>query len=205
MPEQLPTWLNVGVEPPESLKTNGWQPGMKPSAQHMNWLFNRAYAVLKELQDGGNISEIEQKLTTLERDFATHKAENISSTSIILRNVNLPGVQEISLPNNRTPQYVMLQAFMLGTKKQSTSVSTINLTSGMYSDAKGNSYLSPTYAIVLEESNGNLAAAKISGVKGKIMLNWEVIGAGAGLDEGGQSSAYILAHCIYHGDREGGV
>ena len=75
MPEQLPTWFNVGVEPPESLKTNGWQPGMKPSAQHMNWLFNRAYAVLKELQDGGNISEIEQKLTTLERDFATHKAE----------------------------------------------------------------------------------------------------------------------------------
>ena len=82
MPEQLPTWLNVGVEPPESLKTNGWQPGMKPSAQHMNWLFNRAYAVLKELQDGGNISEIEQKLTSLERDFATHKAESMPHTFV---------------------------------------------------------------------------------------------------------------------------
>ena len=75
MPEQLPTWLNVGVEPPESLKTNGWQPGMKPSAQHMNWLFNCIYIALKELQDGGNLAEIEKILTQLKNDFTTHKAE----------------------------------------------------------------------------------------------------------------------------------
>ena len=41
MPEQLPIWRAPGVEPPEELKSNGWQPGMKPSAQHMNWLFNQ--------------------------------------------------------------------------------------------------------------------------------------------------------------------
>ena len=41
MPEQLPIWRNEGIEPPESLKTSGWEPGMKPSAQHMNWLFNQ--------------------------------------------------------------------------------------------------------------------------------------------------------------------
>lgn len=41
MTEQLPIWRAPGVEPPEDLKNNGWQPGMKPSAQHINWLFNQ--------------------------------------------------------------------------------------------------------------------------------------------------------------------
>ncbi|MBD8026412.1 hypothetical protein H9636_07040 [Ureibacillus sp. Re31] len=48
--EQLPIWNAVGIEPPLDITTNGWQPGMKPSAQHMNWLFNRAYKALQELQ-----------------------------------------------------------------------------------------------------------------------------------------------------------
>lgn len=56
MENELPVWLNRGVEPPESLKTTGWQPGMKPSAQHMNWLFYHSYMALKELQENGGIS-----------------------------------------------------------------------------------------------------------------------------------------------------
>lgn len=51
MPEQLPKWQAIGTEPTIELQTNGWQPGMKPSAQHMNWLFNRAYKCLEDLQN----------------------------------------------------------------------------------------------------------------------------------------------------------
>lgn len=68
MPEQLPVWNNPGIEPSTDLKVNGWQPGQKPSAQHFNWLFNRAYKCLEELQgDSSKITELEQTLTELEQ------------------------------------------------------------------------------------------------------------------------------------------
>lgn len=72
MAEQLPIWQDPGVEPPALLKTNGWQPGMKPSAQHMNWLFNRIYKCLEEIQAGGGTEELEQELKDLQLAFATH-------------------------------------------------------------------------------------------------------------------------------------
>ncbi|MFC5541574.1 hypothetical protein ACFPOH_07325 [Ureibacillus suwonensis] len=95
MAEQLPVWNNPGIEPSTDLKVNGWQPGQKPSAQHFNWLFNRAYKCLEELQgDSSKITELEQTLTELEQtvtlndekfnehlaDTATgaHKAKNIA-------------------------------------------------------------------------------------------------------------------------------
>lgn len=78
MAEQLPTWQAPGVEPPSSLVTNGWQPGMKPSAQHMNWLFNRIYKCLEEIQAGGGTEELEQELATLQQALATHLADDMS-------------------------------------------------------------------------------------------------------------------------------
>lgn len=75
MAEQLPVWLNKGVEPPESLKTSGWEPGMKPSAQHINWLLNRTYNVLKALQKNGDITQIEQELGDLETEFTKHSGD----------------------------------------------------------------------------------------------------------------------------------
>ncbi|MFZ0575970.1 MAG: pyocin knob domain-containing protein, partial [Psychrobacillus psychrotolerans] len=72
MAEQLPIWQDPGVEPPALLKTNGWQPGMKPSAQHMNWLFNRIYKCLEAIQAGGGTEELEQELKDLQLAFATH-------------------------------------------------------------------------------------------------------------------------------------
>lgn len=55
--EQLPEWNAVGVEPPASKKTEGWQPDDKPPADWFNWLFNRAYKVLNEIRDilGGHV------------------------------------------------------------------------------------------------------------------------------------------------------
>ncbi len=76
MPEQLPEWNSVGVEPPQSLKDSGWQPGMKPSAQHMNWLLNRAYKCIEKLQQaGGNIDDLTQVVADLEQTVDTKFTE----------------------------------------------------------------------------------------------------------------------------------
>lgn len=82
MAEQLPIWQDPGVEPPALLKTNGWQPGMKPSAQHMNWLFNRIYKCLEEIQAGGGTEELEQELADLQLDFAEHLIEKASINKV---------------------------------------------------------------------------------------------------------------------------
>jgi len=48
--EKLPEWLNEGTEPPQSKKNEGWQVREKPPAGWFNWLFNRAFKALQELQ-----------------------------------------------------------------------------------------------------------------------------------------------------------
>lgn len=81
MTEQLPVWNAVGIEPSIDLKVNGWQPGMKPSAQHFNWLFNRAYKCLEDLQnnkaDNTALINLSQTISTLEQNFNEHLAETV--------------------------------------------------------------------------------------------------------------------------------
>lgn len=48
--EKLPEWYNVGVEPPESKKSEGWKPDDKPPADWFNWLLHRAYKALDEIR-----------------------------------------------------------------------------------------------------------------------------------------------------------
>ncbi|GEM_PF-2284275 len=48
--EQLPEWNEPGVEPPQSKKDTGYQPGDKPPAQWMNWFMTRVYKVLQEIR-----------------------------------------------------------------------------------------------------------------------------------------------------------
>lgn len=46
---QLPTWNKEGVEPPQSLKDEGWQPSQKPPADYFNWFFNKTFKSLQSL------------------------------------------------------------------------------------------------------------------------------------------------------------
>lgn len=103
MPEQLPIWRNEGVEPPESLKTSGWEPGMKPSAQHMNWLFNQlavlaanAGTTIEDILTSTSIENalsanqgrvLNNNLTTLGNQVTQHLAEK---TEIIITEENIP-------------------------------------------------------------------------------------------------------------------
>lgn len=60
--QQLPVWNSKGAEPPDNLKNEGWQPGVKPPAQYFDWLFNRAYRCLEELQNLSNEKASLEKL-----------------------------------------------------------------------------------------------------------------------------------------------
>lgn len=60
-----PEWRNVGAEPPEDLKSGGFQAGYKPPAAYFNWFFNRVYECLAELQS--MVSGIGQKVDTTGR------------------------------------------------------------------------------------------------------------------------------------------
>lgn len=49
--KKVPEWLAAGTEPPESLKTSGFEAGMKPPAAYFNWFWHDVSQCLKELQD----------------------------------------------------------------------------------------------------------------------------------------------------------
>lgn len=46
---KIPEWKAEGSEPPESLKTSGFQVGYKPPAPYFNWFWSRVSACLHEL------------------------------------------------------------------------------------------------------------------------------------------------------------
>lgn len=47
----VPEWNAEGIEPPESLKTSGFEPGYKPPAAYFNWFMHGTGEAVKELQE----------------------------------------------------------------------------------------------------------------------------------------------------------
>lgn len=89
--QQLPVWNSKGVEPPVNLQRDGWQPGVKPPAQYFDWLFNRAYECLEELQAITKELEINKangtELKSLQQQVTQHS--NQIPTKTILGHVKL--------------------------------------------------------------------------------------------------------------------
>lgn len=48
--KNVPTWNASGTEPPESLKTSGFEPGYKPPAAFFNWFWSGVSACLTEIR-----------------------------------------------------------------------------------------------------------------------------------------------------------
>ncbi|MER2119199.1 MAG: hypothetical protein ABS935_02970 [Solibacillus sp.] len=80
--QQLPVWNNGGIEPPANLQQDGWQPGVKPPAQYFDWLFNRAYKCLEELQAITEALETNKAngtdLTTLNNKVTQHLGGSVT-------------------------------------------------------------------------------------------------------------------------------
>lgn len=78
--KSLPEWNALGVEPPETLKNNGWAAGNKPPADYWNWHMNTTYEALKELQEKASttleVTEAEQR----SKDYTDEKVQDLGST-----------------------------------------------------------------------------------------------------------------------------
>ncbi|PIC73352.1 fibronectin type III domain-containing protein [Sporosarcina sp. P17b] len=57
--EKLPVWLNEGTKPTSDYIDNGWRPEYKAPASYLNWMMNKSYRALEELQahEGSFVSE----------------------------------------------------------------------------------------------------------------------------------------------------
>lgn len=113
--QQLPVWNSEGIEPPANLQIDGWQPGVKPPAQYFDWLFNRAYKCLEELQAITEALETNKAngddLTTLDNKVTQHLADYTKSP--VTYNLSTPVglIGEISYKkgaNNLTEVYMSL-------------------------------------------------------------------------------------------------
>lgn len=92
--EKLPEWDNPGTEPPNSKKTVGWQVDERPPAAYMNWINNRIYEVVKELQKNAthkddfnqNKEDTAAQLAeeTQQRQVATDNLENKKADKVDL-------------------------------------------------------------------------------------------------------------------------
>lgn len=49
--KKIPDWNAEGAEPPESLKTSGFQGGYRPPASIFNWFWHSVSACLKEIRE----------------------------------------------------------------------------------------------------------------------------------------------------------
>lgn len=61
--QQIPEWNAKGIEPPESLRNNGWKKKVKPPDEYFNWLHNRTSETIKELQQkAGEVKKVNGQL-----------------------------------------------------------------------------------------------------------------------------------------------
>lgn len=110
--QKLPVWLATGVEPPEILKNEGWKAGMKPPDVYFNYLQNKAYLALKELQEkaaeaaaltGKVDKEIGKGLST--NDYTTVEKTKLSGIANGANNYTHPATHQPSIivqdANNR--------------------------------------------------------------------------------------------------------
>lgn len=121
---ELPIWLAPGVKPGTELYTNGWGDKEYPSAEVFNFLQNRAYLALKELQeqmpDSANITELLNK-----------KVDKVEGMGLSQKNYTAAEQSKLSGIEDEANKYVLPVATntVLGGVKVATNTG-IELTSG---------------------------------------------------------------------------
>ncbi|QAS52797.1 pyocin knob domain-containing protein [Halobacillus litoralis] len=81
----LPDWGAAGVQPPESLRTNGWQEAQKPAAEYFNWFFSTSYFALKDLSEQA----------ASQQDLDNHKSDQTNPHQVTKSQVGLSNVDNV--------------------------------------------------------------------------------------------------------------
>lgn len=81
--KKVPDWENIGVEPPEELKKEGFKAGYKPPASYFNWFFNRIGESVRELQDrlASNLKALAFKDKVGDADITDVAADKVTQDS----------------------------------------------------------------------------------------------------------------------------
>ncbi len=67
---KVPKWDNVGAEPPDNLKKEGFVAGYKPPAAYFNWFFHQIQECVKEIESG--LKNVENKSGSMIRSEMTN-------------------------------------------------------------------------------------------------------------------------------------
>ncbi|WP_406945771.1 pyocin knob domain-containing protein [Halobacillus sp. SY10] len=81
----LPDWLATGVQPPDSLRTTGWEEGQKPAAEYFNWFFSTSYYALKDLAEKA----------ASQQDLDNHKNNQSNPHQVTKSQVGLINVDDV--------------------------------------------------------------------------------------------------------------
>lgn len=102
--QKLPEWNAPGVEPSESQKQTGFQPGVKPPAQWFNWHLNSSYLALKELQEkAAEKSYVDTELGTIQADIQQLQ-EDVQNADIPDASLTVKGKVKLSNKTDGTSQ-----------------------------------------------------------------------------------------------------
>ncbi|HHB1907137.1 TPA: hypothetical protein ACOQ31_004811 [Bacillus cereus] len=84
--KRLPVWKALGTEPPISKVENGWKIDERPPADYMNYLHNKTYEAIQELQENAahkeDIKAIEENVTNAMVEN-NNKIKDIAKINII--------------------------------------------------------------------------------------------------------------------------
>lgn len=106
--EKLPEWNAVGIEPPQSLKDSGYKFNDEPAPDHFNYMFNRAYKVMQELQqESASTTDVGAVATTLKT--VTDRIDKVSNSALVLAQ----GLQTITSDRDKPYNLNFIRARML--------------------------------------------------------------------------------------------
>lgn len=111
--KKVPEWKAEGVEPPESLKTSGWEAGYKPPASYFNWFMHGIGAAVNELQKKAAIAD----------DLSEHVGNKENPHGITSSQIGAVSAQVFSEHRNdkENPHGVTAEQVGAATKKEFSS------------------------------------------------------------------------------------
>ncbi|MBP2002560.1 hypothetical protein J2Z69_003646 [Paenibacillus shirakamiensis] len=183
--EKLPTWEATGVEPPDTKKSSGWQAEDKPPAAWWNWLQNRTYKSIKELQT-----------KSAEKDWVT---EQINGVSIPDASLSVKGKTALSSLTNSIDETKAATPKAVKTVADSVAAHLADYTLQVpYAVATGTAN---TYAITLPIASlvtGMAVTVKLNvDSTGAATLNWSGKGAKGIKKANGTDATNLKANGVY--------
>lgn len=201
----VPDWNAQGAEPPESLRTNGWQINQKPPADYFNWFFyNSAKAIIELQLEAVNIDQkgVPDGLATLGADGKVPASQlNVSAPPDAT--ITAKGVVQLSNSTTSTSEELAATPKAVKDAKDglSTQIGILSDSVVPYGTASGTNAktISITDGFATLKTGLALAFKNTSANTGAVTLNVNGLGAKSVVKSGGTalSSGNLKAGGVY--------